>query len=478
MGIVIDEAHFPDPVLREAIHSREEIKDNYLTDEEAKRITVLYFSDVDLRDLEGIQYLPFLDTLNISGCPLEVLDVSRCPKLRTLSCSFSDLKTLITRGADKLAYLTLSQNPNLTELDLYSNDNLLSVSCYKCNVSSLSVARFGKLAELSFIDNPLRSVNLQYATHLQKLELQGCPILRLDVSNSKDLWELICPSLESINLRWNPKMKRLVVGFGTLVDNAPDGMKLERVNQDTGGPTPTPTPTNTPAPTNTPTPRPTNTPTPTPTPAPVGIRIDSKNFPNPTLREIVSAYDWNNDGALNDREISDLQYISLGGQGVLDMKGIEVLTSLYRLDISGYSVATIDLRNNKKLEYLNCERCNVQTLLFDGSNLQELNCRNNNITTIDVSGCSKLIRLDCQHNPLKTLKLPQDSTLKFLSCGYTNLDSISTKGQKQLQTLFAGRIKHVDVSESRGLKLLRVTEEAEVTGVNAGAIVYRGDYEY
>ena len=478
MGIVIDEAHFPDPVLRGAVHSLEEIKDNYLTDEEAKRITVLNFFDVDLRDLEGIQYLPFLDTLNISGCPLEVLDVSRCPKLRTLNCKFSDVKTLITRGADKLAYLTLSQNPNLTELDLYSNHDLLSVSCYKCNVSSLSIARFGKLAEVSFIYNPLRSVSLQYATHLQKLELQCCPILQLDVSNSKDLWELICPSLESINLRWNPKMKRLVVGFGTLVNNAPDGMKLERVNQDTSWltPTPTPRPTNTPTPT--PTPRPTNTPTPTPTPAPVGIRIDSKNFPNPTLREIVSAYDWNNDGALNDTEISDLQYISLSGQGVLDMKGIEVLTSLYRLDISGYSVATIDVRNNKKLEYLNCERCNVQTLLFDGSNLQELNCSKNNITTIDVSGCSKLIRLDCQHNPLKTLKLPQDSTLKFLSCGYTKLDSISTKGQKQLQTLFAGKIKHVDVSESRGLKLLRVTEEAEVTGVNAGAIVYRGDYEY
>ena len=196
------------------------------------------------------------------------------------------------------------------------------------------------------------------------------------------------------------------------------------------------------------------------------------------MRNFVKEYDWNKDGALNAAEISDLQYVYLSGEGAIDLTGIELLTSLYSLDISRCTIATVDLRNNKKLELLNCEYSNVQTLLFDGTNLKELNCRNNNITTIDVSGCSKLIRLDCQHNPLKTLKLPQDSTLKFLSCGYTKLDSISTKGQKQLQTLFAGKIKHVDVSESRGLKLLRVTEEAEVTGVNAGAIVYRGDYEY
>ncbi|MBR5689245.1 MAG: leucine-rich repeat domain-containing protein, partial [Prevotella sp.] len=85
--------------------------------------------------------------------------------------------------------------------------------------------------------------------------------------------------------------------------------------------------------------------------------------------------------------------------------------------------------------------------------LTELNCRNNRLTTLDVSGCTALTTLDCGINKLTSLDVSKNTALTTLDCGsnkLTALDMLKNTALKYL-TCDNNQLTSLDVSKNTAL---------------------------
>ena len=117
------------------------------------------------------------------------------------------------------------------------------------------------------------------------------------------------------------------------------------------------------------------------------VAITSQNFPDSIFRKYVSEnFDADSDGTLSDEEISAVKAVDVHSMGIARLNGIEYFTAL-----------------------------------------EELNCRNNNITRLDVSNMTSLKRLVCTRNLLmKSLNASNCTSLTWLDCTTDDYD-VGTK---------------------------------------------------
>ena len=73
--------------------------------------------------------------------------------------------------------------------------------------------------------------------------------------------------------------------------------------------------------------------------------------------------------------------------------------------------------------------------------LAELDCQDNRLTSLNVSGCTALTKLDCSRNPLSSLDLLQNSTLTELDCSWNKLESLDLSACTRLESLSCYRNK-------------------------------------
>jgi len=68
-------------------------------------------------------------------------------------------------------------------------------------------------------------------------------------------------------------------------------------------------------------------------------------------------------------------------------------------------------------------------------NLEELNCSNNELTSLDISRCSQLKKLNCSNNSFTNLNLSKNIQLTELDCSSNKLIKIDLKDNKNLTEL-------------------------------------------
>ena len=73
--------------------------------------------------------------------------------------------------------------------------------------------------------------------------------------------------------------------------------------------------------------------------------------------------------------------------------------------------------------------------------LAELDCQDNRLTSLNVSGCTALTKLDCSRNQLSSLDLSQNSTLTELDCSWNKLESLDLSACTRLESLSCYRNK-------------------------------------
>ena len=136
------------------------------------------------------------------------------------------------------------------------------------------------------------------------------------------------------------------------------------------------------------------------------VAIDAKHYPNPIFRKCVQEnFDTNKDGVLSRSEADAVKWIY----------------------VKKYDYA---LDSEKELHYLTRSE-NIYSLkgIEYFSELTELYCSGNQLTTLDVSKNTKLEKLDCWGNQLTTLDLSKNTKLEFLWCD-TNLEVIGYSGYR------------------------------------------------
>jgi Leucine-rich repeat (LRR) protein len=76
-----------------------------------------------------------------------------------------------------------------------------------------------------------------------------------------------------------------------------------------------------------------------------------------------------------------------------DLTGIEAFSNLKSLHLNGNKLMSLDLSQNKKLEYLDAESNQISGVTFDNPELIYIDLLNSRLSSIDVTGCSPSLRV-------------------------------------------------------------------------------------
>ena len=194
--------------------------DGEISYEEAEVITRIDVSTVKISSMQGIECMPNLNSLTVSGSSwdpttggsgkLTVLDVSKNTALAKLDCSFNQLINLDVSKNTALTELDCSFN-QLTSLNASTNTTLIKLDCSRNQLTSLDVSKNASLTHLSCGYNQLTSLDVSKNTALTHLSCSSNQLASLDVSKNTALTRLYCFSnqLTSLNLSKNTALTYL-----------------------------------------------------------------------------------------------------------------------------------------------------------------------------------------------------------------------------------------------------------------------------
>ena len=472
-------------------------------------------SELDVSHNTALTYLECNDN------SLTKLDVSSNTALTTLNCSFNDkLSSLNVSGNDKLESLSC-QNCLLAELDLSNNTSLTTLQCYQNQLIKLNVSNNKALASLFCDNNQLSELDVRSNTALSTLRCNDNQLSSLDVSNNTSLISLTCSKnqLSKLDISNNIKLKQLhcndneltsldlsnntaltmlncannhltsldakstvsyfirdnqtysigdVQGMyylselpgsfdptrasnwtGAEYDETAKALKnftsklvtyTYNCGNDSSGNSRTMTVTlAADSYTNT-----------------DEVEINTANFPDSTFRTYVKTLDTDNSGKLSKDEINAVTKIDVSNKGIADLKGIEYFTELTQLECNGNELTSLDVSKNTALTKLICYSNQITKLdVSKNTALTNLSCSQNQLTSLNVS--TALIYLDCYINQLTSLDVSGSTALTKLSCNDNQLETLNISGCTSLEEIYCdeNRLTSLDVSGSTALITLR-----------------------
>lgn len=194
------------------------------------------------------------------------------------------------------------------------------------------------------------------------------------------------------------------------------------------------------------------------------VEINNTNFPDPEFQKYVkdnidtaNTTSGQKDGKLSKAERDAVTEINIDNQNCTDLTGIAYFTNLTMLNCGNNKLTGLDMSGNPALEQLLCYENNLESLnvtknkklsklkcqhnglkelnLKDNENLTELNCSYNQLTTLDVSKNAKLSILECYNNGMEELNLGDITNLSRLLCAENNLTELDVSKNPYLERL-------------------------------------------
>ena len=192
----------------------------------------------------------------------------------------------------------------------------------------------------------------------------------------------------------------------------------------------------------------------------VPVEINSKTFPDPVFRAIISTseYDKNKDGILDANEILYIRNIHCEARGVKSLQGIEYLVELRGIYCQDNEISSWDLSHNKLLTGIWCSGNKFSSLDFsDLPDLIWVYCHDNpNLTSLNVSNNPKMAYIECNTCPLKHIDVTHNPELEHLMCGSCELDELDLSKNPKLMHLDAFRNNFTELDLSNNDKLKRL----------------------
>ena len=332
--------------------------------------TSLDISNLGIEDLKGIEFFPYLDSINCSGNNIDSLDLSGLEYLTYLDCS--DMASL--------AYLEVFDNSQLTSLDCSGTSldlafsqypNLQTLACADMGLTELDLSGNAALQRLNVNRNRLPALDLSRNTALQEVSTDNNYHL-VEADEDRNVYLSTIPGLEADRMDniqgGSIEGNTLHMEADTLTyyyyyecpsHDAPLGgyFHIALKAED----------------------------------SPVFIPIDEEHFPDAVFREYIAEADMDADGQLSELEVSGVTGIDVSGMGIQDLRGIEYFTELESLDCSGNELTSLDLSANTKLQSLNAENNRLDIVLderdrFDLSQLPGFEMAK----ASDWTGCTRI----------------------------------------------------------------------------------------
>jgi hypothetical protein len=164
---------------------------------------------------------------------------------------------------------------------------------------------------------------------------------------------------------------------------------------------------------------------------------------------------WENPiSTINLPSLSNLQWLSIGGNPNLISADLSLVPSITKLWMNNSVLPSIDVSMLPNLEYFECVGCQLQTIDFSNNTalrqvnswsgyltsldltqniaLESLNCSGNELTNLNISGLGNLENVNCAHNLLTALDL-NGTNLISLDVSNNPITAIDLSYQSNLQ---------------------------------------------
>lgn len=188
------------------------------------------------------------------------------------------------------------------------------------------------------------------------------------------------------------------------------------------------------------------------------IPINSTHFPDDHFIAYVELRcDKDGDGTLSQAELDGVTELYVAYANIKDLTGIELFPNLEKLDCKNNNLTRLDVSKNTKLTKLYCEFNQLTGLdLSKNTALTELNCQVNQLISLDLSKNTALTKLDCALNPLTSLDVSNNTALTYLDCNYNQLTSLDLSQNTALTKLGChdNQLTSLDLSKNTALDTL------------------------
>lgn len=180
------------------------------------------------------------------------------------------------------------------------------------------------------------------------------------------------------------------------------------------------------------------------------------------LNKTVSyVYDGDGSGGFSESEIARIKVIDCSDCSIRSLEGMEYFRYLTMLECKENDLTSLDVSNYPELEMLSCDN-NALTSLDVSRNpeLTTLYCSGNQLTSLDVSANSKLEVLMCPNNQLTSLDVSGCPELGLLTCFRNSLTSLDVSGIPALEFLDCreNKLAYLDLSRNSELMTLDCSE--------------------
>ena len=163
--------------------------------------------------------------------------------------------------------------------------------------------------------------------------------------------------------------------------------------------------------------------------------------------------------------VTQISWNDCGLAGNLDLSDCLVIQEI---ECSDNALTAIVLTGCYSLEYLNCSSNSLTTLNVSFCNLLiDLNCSSNELASLVLSNCTLLENLDCSTNNLSELEVTDCIKLNSVSCYFNNLVDLDFSRCTALEHLdcYANQLNSLDVSTAVLLEELSC-DNNELTQLN------------
>ena len=176
------------------------------------------------------------------------------------------------------------------------------------------------------------------------------------------------------------------------------------------------------------------------------VLINSNTFPDANFRSyMLMNYPL---GYMTTSDVNGCTGVYVSGRNISNLKGIERLTGVEALNCSDNNLTSLNVSACTKLLSLYCrnnaftslEITNLPQLttldVKNNASLTKLLCNNNSLSSLYLSGCNQLQELDCSYNYLGRLDLTDCTRLKKFSSYNNHLSELDLDHCHQIEEIY------------------------------------------
>lgn len=181
------------------------------------------------------------------------------------------------------------------------------------------------------------------------------------------------------------------------------------------------------------------------------LPINSTHFPDDHFIAYVELRcDKDGDGTLSQAELDGVTELYVAYANIKDLTGIELFPYLEKLDCKNNNLTRLDVSKNTKLTNLYCYNNQLTSLdVSENTKLTELDCSDNQLANLDVSENPELTYLKCVSNQLTRLDLHVNTALETLICDNNQLTSLNLSSNTALTQVYcSGNKRQITVGET------------------------------